>query len=346
MKNKIRSIYVTGINGWLGHALKSAFEKSIEGFEKSNFFEENARWIGLDRFQDNFLINNKNKFYKGDIRDLDDCNTFLQNQESEILIHLASLIHPKVWSKDFDEVNIKGTLNLVKAAKKNGIKKIIYVSSNSPIGCNLNNQVPFLEDSEYNPYLGYGKSKMEAEKIIQDSGINFTILRAPWFYGPFQPYRQILFFKLIASGKFPIFGSGQNLRSMVYTENLIQGILLSITSNKSINQVFWIADPNPYSMIQIIETTRKAIANEMKVETKKYKHFPGVISDFAYLCDKALQTLGFYQQKIHVLSELNKNIFCNINKAQDVLDYQPKVELYRGMVNSLKWLKDNKNFKI
>ena len=188
---------------------------------------------------------------------------------------------------------------------------------------------------------------MEAEKIIQDSGINFTILRAPWFYGPFQPDRQTLFFKLIASGKFPIIGSGQNLRSMVFTENLIQGILLSIISEKSDNQVFWIADQKPYSMREILETTRKAITDVMNVETKQCRHFPSVIADLAYMCDKVfLQRLGFYQQKIHVLSEQNKNIFCSIQKAKDVLGYQPKIDLYQGMVNSLKWLRKSRRFKI
>ena len=46
---------------------------------------------------------------------------------------MASLIHPQLWSKDFDTVNVSGTRNLVKAAKINGIKKIIYVSSNSQL---------------------------------------------------------------------------------------------------------------------------------------------------------------------------------------------------------------------
>ena len=346
MQNKIKSIYITGINGWLGHSFISAFENGIVGFDKSDFFENRARIIGFDRQYDPSLINTQNTFYKGDIRNFDDCNTFLQLRESEILVHMASLIHPQLWSKDFDAVNVGGTRNLIKAAKINGIKKIIYVSSNSPIGCNKNKHEPFTEDSVFNPYLGYGKSKMEAEKIIQDSGINFTILRAPWFYGPFQPDRQTLFFKLIASGKFPIIGSGQNLRSMVFTENLIQGILLSIISEKSDNQVFWIADQKPYAMKEIIQITRDAITDLMNVETKQCKNFPGFIADFAYICDKVIQWLGFYQQKIHVLSELNKNIFCSIQKAQDILGYQPKIDLYQGMVNSLKWLKKNRGFKI
>ena len=81
-------------------------------------------------------------------------------------------------------------------------------------------------------------------------------------------------------------------------------------------------------MREIIETTRKAITDVMNVETKQCRHFPSVIADLAYMCDKVLQRLGFYQQKIHVLSELNKNIFCSIQKAKDILGYQPGKLIY------------------
>ena len=91
MKNKIKSLYVTGINGWLGQSLISAFEKGIEGFDKSFFFEDDARWIGLDISSSKNLFNNQNSFYEGDISNYETCNTFLQNQESDVLIHMASL---------------------------------------------------------------------------------------------------------------------------------------------------------------------------------------------------------------------------------------------------------------
>ena len=50
-----------------------------------------------------------------------------------------------------------------------------------------------------------------------------------------------------------------------------------------------------------------------------------------------IQTLGFYQQKVHVLSEMNKNIACSIDKARQVLGYEPAIELEEGMRRSLAW---------
>ena len=74
MHNKIKSIYITGINGWLGRSFISAFENGIMGFDKLDFFENKARLIGLDLQNDPSLINMQNTFCKGDIRSFAECN--------------------------------------------------------------------------------------------------------------------------------------------------------------------------------------------------------------------------------------------------------------------------------
>ena len=80
---------------------------------------------------------------------------------------MANLIHPQLWSKDFDTVNVSGTRNLTKAAKINGIKKIIYVSSNSSIGCNINEHEPFTEDSVFNPIWDMVNQKWRLKKLFK-----------------------------------------------------------------------------------------------------------------------------------------------------------------------------------
>ena len=56
--------------------------------------------------------------------------------------------------------------------------------------------------------------------------------------------------------------------------------------------------------------------------------------------DKSLQTVGMYHQKIHVLSEMNQNIACSVQKAEQELGYRPTVELKEGMRRSLQWMKE------
>ena len=111
-------------------------------------------------------------------------------------IPLAGIIHPH-RTKQFFDINLNGTKNILDAAVKNKIKKIIVVSSNSPCGTNSDRTSLFDENSAYNPYMEYGRSKMLMEKLVNSyyhaGKIDTVIIRPPWFYGPFQPPRQIKF---------------------------------------------------------------------------------------------------------------------------------------------------------
>src|SRR5690606_7244183 len=117
--------------------------------------------------------------------------------------------------------------NLLKIGKESNISKTIIVSSNSPIGCNPFQDHLFDEESPYNPYMNYGKSKMlmeqESLSFSKTHNQNIVIIRTPWFYGVNQPSRQTLFFQMIKNGRFPFVGSGNNKRSMSYLDNLCQG---------------------------------------------------------------------------------------------------------------------------
>ena len=79
-------------------------------------------------------------------------------------------------------------------ARRSGAARFVHVSSNSPFGVNASPDEVFTEDSPYDPYLGYGLSKYEAEQLVQrahDRGdVPTVMVRAPWFYGPYQPPRQ------------------------------------------------------------------------------------------------------------------------------------------------------------
>jgi hypothetical protein len=68
---------------------------------------------------------------------------------------------------------------------------------------------------------------------------------------------------------------------------------------------------------------------------------PPRLGDIAWGIDWAIQALGLYHQKIHVLSEMNKTIACSIEKAKQDLGYLPAVALEEGMRRSLRWMVDS-----
>ena len=232
------------------------------------------------------------------------------------------------------------------AAVANGVRRLIHVSSNSPIGCNPSRDHVFDESSPYNPYMNYGKSKKRGEDIVNETGkrgqLEIVIIRPPWFYGPDQPPRQTLFFKMIRDGKAPILGGGENMRSMAYVDNICQGLLLCEKVQEANGKTYWIADERPYTMNEIVDTIERLLETEFKQAcAHKRMRLPGFVGDVAQLIDGSLQSIGLYNQKIHVLSEMNKTIACSVEKAKKELGYEPKVSLEEGMRRSLQWVWDN-----
>lgn len=349
MELKTNLILVTGALGWLGIRLVESLVQGLPDFEPLSQPQNNLKIRCLILPNQDLTklqkISDQIEIYQGDLRNPQDCDRFCENAENAILFHTAGIIHPQNVS-EFYQINVEGTKNLLNSAINNGVKRAVIVSSNSPCGCNPHPDHLFDEISPYHPYMNYGRSKMLMElavKTYQQQGkIETVVIRPPWFYGPHQPQRQTLFFKMIRDGKAPIVGSGNNLRSMAYVDNLCQGLLLAAMTEKANGETYWIADKRPYSMNEIIDTIERLLETEFQQKcTHKRLKLPSLASEIAFVIDGTLQTLGFYHQKIHVLSEMNKTIACSVAKAQRELGYDPVITLEEGMRRSLTWIFNN-----
>ena len=93
-------------------------------------------------------------------------------------------------------------------------------------------------------------------------------------------------------GKPIILGRGDNLRSMSYIDNVVQGLLLLAEVEKAAGKTYWITDRRPYSFIEIIETVAKLLEVEVRP-----RYLPTFGSDVARLVDSLLQMAGLYQQE-------------------------------------------------
>jgi nucleoside-diphosphate-sugar epimerase len=281
----------------------------------------------------------------GDLRDASSLDALCAGAEGGVLFHCAGIVHPLRRTREFREVNVEGTRSVLDAALRAGVRRAVVMSSNSPMGLNPNREHRFDERSPYDPYMGYGRSKMEMEQLVaaiqQDTRIETVVVRAPWFYGPSQPARQTEFFSMIRRGGAPIVGDGENLRSMAYLDNLAQGLLLCARDPAANGETYWIADERPYSMNEIVDTVERLMEQEFGLEVAHRRlRLPGVVSEIARAADWTIQKVGLYQQKVHVLSEMNKHIACSIEKAKRELGYEPRVALEEGMRRSLGWCRD------
>ena len=341
----MKTAIVTGANGWLG---KNLIRFLIHGYPEHELLGDSQfdeiRCLILPKEEKEFSTSPKIKIVKGDITQPDSLNPLFENIDKATLFHTAGIIHPKKV-RDFYDINLNGTINVLRKGIEKKLNKAVFISSNSPFGCNPFKEHRFDETSPYNPYMNYGKSKMKMELAVQsllkDTDLSATIIRCPWFYGPYQPRRQTLFFEMIKNGKMPFVGNGENLRSMSYVDNLCQGILLAGLKKHQGVRSYWIADERPYSMTEIIETISSLLRDEFDYKTKKNTtRLPWVVGEIATLADWSIQRLGLYFQKVHVLSEMNKHISCSVALAKKELKYQPKIELGEGMRRSIAWCRE------
>jgi nucleoside-diphosphate-sugar epimerase len=329
---------VTGASGWLGTALVH----SLTDPEGPWFRNTPVRALVRDRAEADRIsaVSDLVVPVVGDVTRPETLEPLFGGLDGTVdVLHTAGVIHPATTS-EFEEVNAGGTRAVLEAAAGIGSRRFVHVSSNSPFGTNAHPGDRFRNDEPYHPYYGYGRSKMHAELAVfdaVDAGLDAVIVRPPWFYGPHQPPRQTTFFRMVRTGRFPVFGKGDQMRSMVFVDNLVQGVVRAELVETAPGRAWWIADARPYSVSEIVDTVGRALAAEGFDVRASTRRVPDVVARLAEAADSFLQRTGRYQQQVHVLGEMNKNIACEIDAARRDLGYEPEVELFEGMCRSIRW---------
>ena len=342
-----RLALITGAPGWLGNRFLNALAGTLPELAAiSNVpsLEPRVRCLVLPRFERDPVFSeiSEVEVVVGDLAEPESLVPFFQGAEGATVFHMAGLIHPQRRTKELYRINVTGTANLIEAAERVGVRRIVAVSSNSTIGVNYHPLHLFDEESTPRPYLHYGKSKLVMETLLRQAHsrgkLETVIIRPCWFYGPGQPPRQTLFFKMIREGKAPILGDGEIRRSVSYVDSVCQSLLLAEVNEDAAGQTFWVADEQPYTMNEIVNTVERLLRDEFNFQvTGKRLKLPAITGDIAEATDRFLQFFGLYHQKIHVLGEMNKTIACDITKAKKKLGYRPLVELEEGMRRSISW---------
>lgn len=324
---------ITGAPGWLGNRLVEALVTDDPLHQFDGYPQRAVRCLVLPSFALPPSIRERIEVVRGDVRDRASLDRAMVGVET--VIHLVGVIHPK-RVREFYEINTQGTENVLEAAIGAGVRRLISISSNSPAGTNRSASELFREEDPPRPYQHYGKSKLLAEQAVlaavRERRIEAVILRPCWFYGPGQPARQTRFFQMIQNGRPIVFGDGQNLRSLSYLDNTIQGILLAERKPGANGQIYWLADQRPYRTIEIYQTVAELLGVSLRP-----RFVPALVSRICELADRLVQSVGLYQQEIHVAGEMTKHIACAIDKAKQELGYQPTVELREGMRRSIDW---------
>jgi nucleoside-diphosphate-sugar epimerase len=326
------TVVVTGAAGWLGQNLVRA----LGDRERVRCLVSRPDEVALLE-----LVSPAVGCVVGDVRDPATADRLFDGIGDATVFHAAAVIHPRSHVRELFDVNVGGTQLVLDRARRAGVRRFVHVSSNSPFGANPTPSARFDESSPYHPYLGYGRSKQEAEGIVlraaERGDVEAVVVRPPWFYGPFQPDRQTTWFSALRTGRFPIMGDGAQRRSMVYSGNLVHGLLRAEVADAAPGRAWWIADPEPYELREILETVRAALDAEGLPVSGRIPRLPRAVGSIAEGADRLLQARGRYVQALHVLGELNDTIACDVGAARRELGYRPDVGLLDGMRASIRW---------
>lgn len=327
------TLVVTGAAGWLGRNLVDAVAPQRDRVRVLVQTAEEGALLSLAGRSVDPVV--------GDVRDPDALDRLLSGcAPGSSLVHAAAVIHPGGRTRQLFDVNVGGTALVVDRARRHGVGRLVHVSSNSPFGVNRHPDERFDEASPYAPYLAYGASKLEAEQLVlgaaERGDLDAVVVRPPWFYGPQQPDRQTAWLRAVRRGRFPLVGDGTNRRSMVFTGNLVHGILRAEVAAAP-GTAYWIADPEPYPMAEVLDTVRRAFEAEGMAVSGGQPRVPRLVGRAAEAADRVAQRFGRYIQAAHVLGELKETIACDTSRATRELGYRPTTTLLDGMRASIRW---------
>lgn len=261
-------VLVTGADGFIGSHLTETLVK--EGYDVRAFVLYNSynSWGWLDHCSED--VKGKFEVFTGDIRDPYGVKTAMKG--CDVVLHLAALIAiPYSYhSPDtYIDTNVKGTLNVVQAAKELGVKKVVHTSTSEVYG--TARFVPITEEHPLQGQSPYSASKIGADQIALSFYMSFdtpvAVLRPFNTYGPRQSARAVIptIISQIASGKKEIkLGALHPTRDFSFIADTVRGFISAMNSDAVIGTVTNIGSGFEIS----ISDTANLIAELMKSDVK------------------------------------------------------------------------------
>lgn len=323
MKLKGKKVLVTGADGFIGsHLVEELIDKDIHvrAFVYYNSFNS---WGWLDSFPKEKL--NRIDIFAGDIRDPNGVRKALQG--IDVVFHLAALIAIpfSYHSPDsYVDTNIKGTLNILQAAKDEGCERVLVTSTSEVYG--TAKYVPIDEEHPFQGQSPYSATKIGADRIAESFYRSFntpvTIVRPFNTYGPRQSARAVIptvITQLLSGVKEIKLGSMHPTRDFNYVKDTVAGFIAIAESFNTIGEEINIASQQEISigdlakmMIDEIDPSARIISDDIRLRPEK--------------------------------SEVERLLGSN-EKISKLTGWKPSTSLKQGIRETIAWFKKPENFQ-
>jgi len=269
------------------------------------------------------------RYFNVDVRDFEGLSRALAGADA--VVHAAAAL--PLWKKrDIFSTNIDGTRNVLEAALKNGIKRVVFVSSTAVYG--VPEKHPIYEDD---PLVGvgpYGESKIEAERLCQDyrqKGLCVPIVRPKTFIGTGRLGVFQILYDWVASGKrIPIIGNGSNRYQLLEVEDLVNAIYLMLTlPEETVNDTFNVGAERFATVREDVQALCDFAGTGARVMP-----VPGWLVKPMLELFWLMRVSPLYKW---VYATADKDSFVAIDRAKSKLGWSPRYSNAEALIRSYQW---------
>ncbi len=321
----MKKILVTGADGFIGSHLTELLVR--EGYDVTAFVYYNSfgslGWLDRSKLE----IKSQIKFFPGDIRDPNGVRKAVK--DVNYVLHLASLIAIpfSYHSPDsYIDTNIKGTLNILQAARDFDIEQIIHTSTSEVYG--TAREVPITENHPLSGQSPYSASKIGADQIASSFFSSFdlpvSIIRPFNTYGPRQSARAVIpsvISQIANKNEFIKLGSIHPTRDFSYVEDTVRGFLRAINNKKTIGEIINLGSNFEISIGDTVNLISEIMNQEIDIKVEQERIRPKK-------------------------SEVDRLFACN-KKAKLLLDWEPQYAgldgFKKGLGKTIEWFVKEEN---
>jgi dihydroflavonol-4-reductase len=324
MTKREGQILVTGAAGFIGsHLVDLLLEKGIKPEKLTLLIPDGESLTNLP--QQNFSI------VRGDIRDVDAVRKAMENVT--MVYHLAARIdfEGKTY-KEYEDVNVIGTQNLLDECRGKIITKFILYSSIGVFGLPAGiGPIEGWDETHPKTYTNfYGRSKWEAElRVVQahkEFGLPYAIIRPASVYGPREKGPTLGLYRAIKQKQFAMIGDGKNMMHYVYVTDLVEATYLAAMQDRPTGD-YIVAGPEPTPFNEVVRCIAESVHSP--IPTLRLPKF------FALFIGTVLEILGnilgftppLFPSRVRTMTT---TYYYTIAKAKRELGYRPKVDFCEG----------------